>query len=168
MKITNEYIQSLLQTFSDELPRLPDGRIDYSHSSKAPVLTVFVFYDQSLLLLKRSDLVRTYKGKWNTVAGYIDEMKPLKTKIHEELREEIGILPSSIHSYFFGEPYTFSDNDQGFTWIVHPIKIILNHRPSITIDWEHTEFTWIRPQHIDNYDTVPRLKESLQRILDEH
>ncbi|HDD36375.1 MAG TPA: hypothetical protein ENF50_02775, partial [Archaeoglobus veneficus] len=81
----------MLNEVSKKLPKLSDGRIDYSNSDVAPVVTVFVRYNNEILLLKRSNKVRTYKGKWNTVAGYIDEFKPLKEKILEELREEIGV-----------------------------------------------------------------------------
>ena len=80
----------------ESLPRFPDGRINYKDSKKAAVLTCFVKFKDKILLLKRSDYVWTYKGKWNTVAGYIDEDKPLKEKVLEELREEIDVEEDNI------------------------------------------------------------------------
>jgi isopentenyldiphosphate isomerase len=165
MDISDDYIRLIVESYAEYLPMFPDGRIDYSKSDTAPVLTVFVFAKSSLLLLRRSTKVRTYKSKWNTIAGYIDEIKPLKTKINEELKEEIGISQEIIQSYFFGEPYSFTDSIAGYTWIVHPAKVILKVKPSITLDWEHTEYEWIKPQDINIYDTVPKLHESLDRIL---
>lgn len=35
----------------------------------------------------------------------------------------------------------------------------------IRIDWEHTDYRFIRPNEIQNYDTVPRLQQSLSRIV---
>jgi hypothetical protein len=32
------------------------------------------------------------------------------------------------------------------------------------LDWEHDQYKWIRPAEIENYDTVPRLKEALDRV----
>jgi hypothetical protein len=32
------------------------------------------------------------------------------------------------------------------------------------LDWEHDHYTWIKPAEIENYDTVPRLKEALDRV----
>ncbi len=53
-------LEKILQEFSEKLPKFPDGRIDYSGSDKAPVLTCFVKFGDKILLLKRSDKVRTY------------------------------------------------------------------------------------------------------------
>ena len=55
------------------LPRLTDGRIDYTHSSAAPVLICFVNYRDRFLLLKRSEKVSAYRGLWSVVAGFIDD-----------------------------------------------------------------------------------------------
>ena len=89
-------ILDLLKKFSKKLPHFEDGRINYSDSNEAPVVTIFVKYKNEILLLKRSDKVRTYREKWNTIAGYLDEVKPLKEKVLEELREEIGVIEKNI------------------------------------------------------------------------
>ncbi len=161
--------QKILKTigeFAKKLPKFPDGRIDYSSSNIAPVITVFVKYKDKILLLKRSDKVRVYKGKWFTVAGYLDEMKPLHEKIMEELREEIGVEESNISSIYFGESHKFTDADVNKTWIAHPVLVKLKNKPSIKLDWEHTEYRWIKPEEIKKFDTSPKLDESLIRVLD--
>jgi len=38
-------------------------------------------------------------------------------------------------------------------------------RCKIRIDWEHTQFKWIKPHEIDNYTTMPKLKETLAQVL---
>jgi len=73
-------IFKLLKEFSKKLPKFEDGRINYSCSDEAPVITIFVRYKDKILLLKRSDKVAAYKGKWNTIAGYLDEIRPNKRK----------------------------------------------------------------------------------------
>ena len=65
----------LLEKFSKKLPKFPDGRIDYRNSKEAAVVSVFVMCGNELLLLKRSDRVGNYKGRWNVAAGYFDELK---------------------------------------------------------------------------------------------
>jgi hypothetical protein len=35
----------------------------------------------------------------------------------------------------------------------------------VKIDWEHKEYRWINPVDIDTYDTVPGLKNTLERVL---
>lgn len=157
-------IHLILKEF-DRLPRFPDGRIDYSTSDKAPVLTCFVRFEDKILLLKRSHRVGTYKGKWHTVAGYIDEPKPIQQKALEELEEELHIHKEDVSSFTAGEPYEFSDHGAKKNWVVHPVLVELKNKPEVKLDWEHTEYRWISPDQVDGYDTVPKLNESLKRVL---
>lgn len=161
--------QKILKTverFAKKLPKFLDGRINYSNSNIAPVVTIFVKYKDKILLLKRSDEVRVYQGKWFTVAGYLDELKPLDEKVIEELQEEIGIGKSNISSIHIGKPYKFTDTNVNKTWIAHPVLVTLKDKPrTIKLDWEHTEYKWIKPEEIKNFDTSPKLDESLIRVL---
>jgi len=165
MSTNEQKLQELIQHFSNTLPHLPDGRIDYTNANTAPVLTIFVTYEKKILLLKRSQQVHTYKGKWNTIAGYIDEPRPLMEKIQEELFEEIGLKSTDILSYHLEESFSFTDKDLHITWIVHPVIIKLNQSVHITLDWEHTEYAWIDPKDITKYDIVPNAQISLDAVL---
>jgi len=165
MENNEQQLQELIKHFSDILPHFPDGRIDYTHARTAPVLTIFITYDKKILLLKRSQHVHTYKEKWNTIAGYLDEPRPLLEKIEEEIREEIGLKPTNIASYHLGESFSFTDKDLHMTWLVHPVIIQLNQPVHITLDWEHTEYAWIDPKKITKYDIVPNALKSLHAIL---
>ncbi len=158
-------INQVLKEFTAKLPKFSDGRIDYSHSDKAPVLTCFVKFQDKILLLKRSNKVRVYQKKWNTVAGYLDEPKPIRQKALEELKEELGILQKDIMQIKLGVPYKFFDNDVKKIWLVHPILIELKQKPRIKLDWEHTEYKWIYPKDILKYDIPSKLDESLKRVL---
>jgi len=159
-------IRSLITSFSEKLPHFPDGRIDYTNSDTAPVITIFICLEDKVLLLKRSEKVLTYKGKWNTVAGYLDEVTPIRDKVLEELSEELGIIKKDISLIKIGESYTFSDPIAKKTWIIYPVKVELYHDVAIVLDWEHTEYVWINPKDIDMFDTVPNAKISLKKALD--
>jgi len=165
MTISEENIIKNIQDFAKNLPTFSDGRIDYSHAKTALVITVFVKYHEKILLLKRSNKVSTYRGLWNTVAGYLDEPKPVIDKIFEELREEIGIEEDNIKTYKIQEPFSFEDHSINRIWIIHPAVVELNKKPYIKLDWEHDEYQWIDPEDINNFNTVPNLKESLKRGL---
>lgn len=162
--------QEILKTiegFAKRLSKFSDGRIDYSNSDTAPVITVFVRYKDKILLMKRSDKVRTYKGKWNTVAGYLDELRPIREKVLEEVREELGIGKDNVLSIRLGKSYKFTDNQANKTWIVHPILVELKTKPAIKLDWEHTEYKWIKPEKLKEFDTVPKLEKSLENALNQ-
>lgn len=166
MLTIDDQLKKIIQSYAEQLPQFEDGRINYSSSPEAPVLTVFVMLHDKLLLLKRSNQVSTYQGKWNTVAGYLDDIhQTLKEKIHEELLEETGITPTLIQDYAFGSWYQFTDTNAKKTWIVYPAKVVLTKKPSIQLDWEHTDFQWISPKEITSFDTVPNLNKSLFAVL---
>ena len=158
-------IQRQVKELTKRLPRFAVGRIEYSHSDLALVVTCFVKFQEKILLLKRSSKVRTYQGKWNTVAGYIDEAKPLREKALQELSEELGIDAEDIASFTFGEPFEFHDPATNKTWRVHPVLVEVKRLVEIKLDWEHDESRWILPEEIKNFDTVPRFDESLKRVL---
>jgi len=160
-------ILDTIEKFAKKLPKFPDGRIDYSHSDTAPVIVIFIKYKDKIILLKRSNKVRTYQGKWNTVAGYLDEIKPINEKIFEELREELKIKKSNISLIRMGTPYTFKDVkvEVNKTWIVHPFLIELKNKPEIKLDWEHIEYKWIKPEELKNFDTPPNLNKSFDNLF---
>jgi isopentenyldiphosphate isomerase len=166
MKQTEDNVKKIIKKFSKKLPHFQDGRIDYSRSDTAPVLTVFIAYQNKFLLLKRSSNVRTYQHKWNTVAGYLDDPnQTIFEKILEELNEELQITKKQISSYSFGQSYQFTDENNGKTWIVYPTIVTLSEKPHITLDREHTEYTWITADEIKKYDTIPNLKKSMKRAI---
>lgn len=158
-------ILDLLKKFSKKLSHFEDGRIDYSDSDEAPVIIVFVKSKDKILLLKRSDKVRTYKRRWNTVAGYLDEIRPIREKIIEELRDEIGINENNVKSINIKDSYKIKDKEIDKTWIVHPALVELKNKIELKLDWEHTEYKWIKVEELKNFDTVKDLDKSLMRIL---
>jgi 8-oxo-dGTP pyrophosphatase MutT (NUDIX family) len=163
-----EHTTPLDETFKElsaKLPRSADGRIDYSHADRALVLTCFVRFEGKILLLKRSEQVRTYRGKWHAVAGYIDEPKPVREKALEELKEELGVRAEQVSDLRLGAPFEFTDLASRKSWIVYPVLAELKEKPQVRLDWEHVEFRWVLPEEIRNYATVPRLDESLRRVL---
>lgn len=157
-------LEKVLQEFSEKLPEFSEGRINYSDSDKAPVLTCFVKYKDKILLLNRSAKVRTYRGMWNSVAGYLDEFIPLEEKARKELQEELGITADKVKKIKFGEPYEFNDKNIGKIWIIFPVLAELDKEPVIKLDWEHTEYKWIDPMDLKKFNVVPNLNETWARI----
>ena len=163
-------VRELLKEF-EKLPRFEDGRINYRKAHRAPVLMIFVRYNGKVLLLKRSQDVLHYKGKWNGVGGYIDENVPLRSKVLEELSEELDLTEKDIEGIYFAEEHEVHDFEVDGSWIIFPVLVELNGRemngknPEIKLDWEHTNFKWILPKDIFNYDIVYKLDKTLGRAL---
>lgn len=157
-------ICKMILEFDRALPHFPDGRINYTDALAAPVLTVFVLAQEQVLLLRRSMKVATYRGKWNTVAGYLDRVEPLIEKVRGELREELGLRPrrSQIR---LGEPFAYTDASIARAWYIAPAVALYSRRPPIELDWEHTRAVWVSPGRLDAYDIVPGLDETLRRTI---
>lgn len=157
-------IQRELEAYA-ALPRLPDGRIDFSGADKAPIISCFVTFRGKVLLLKRSAKVRSYQGKWCGVAGFMDEPTSIEAKAYKEIRQETGITAEQIERLAVGEPYEFVDETLGRVWRVYPMLAVLKGPADVAIDWEHTDYKWVEPLRLAEYDSVPRLADSLQRAL---
>ncbi len=42
---------------------------------------------------------------------------------------------------------------------------MLSDRPEITLDYENEEYTWLTPEEITSFDTVPDLKMGLDKLI---
>lgn len=160
IKFDIERIEELQKSY----PKFKDGRTDYTNAKIVPIVTCFIMYDGMIFLAKRGNKVRTYKGKWCTVAGYYDRpLEAIKIALNE-LREEASIENEQIDKSIKGVPFSYTDKDYDIEWIVHPFLFIVNSK-DITIDWEHSKMIWIDPDRLPEYDTVPMLDKSLNSVL---
>jgi len=119
-----------------------------------------------LLILKRSNKVKTYKGFWGGVAGYVEENeKPYDTAI-KEIKEEVGIKKEDIKLIKTLDPILITDfyEQKRYDWKIFVFLFKIRKKCKIKIDWEHTEYRWIQPSEIVNYNTVPHLKEVVLNI----
>jgi len=131
------------------------------------VTCLLINNDGKLLILKRSRMVKTYKGLWGGVAGYIEENeKPFETAL-KEIREEVGIEKKSATFIRQIEPIEFTDFHDGrkYDWVIHPFLFKVKNVGKLKIDWEHSEYKWIDPSEIESFDTVPYFKDVVSEIL---
>jgi 8-oxo-dGTP diphosphatase len=128
------------------------------------VVTCFLESDNEILLLRRSERVGTYQGRWAGVSGYIEKNPDEQALV--EIAEETGLGEKDIKLVRKGKPLEIEDEELGVRWVVHPFLFHINDRNKVKIDWEHKETRWITPGDIDNYQTVPMLKETLARVYE--
>lgn len=114
-------------------------------------------------MLRRSEKVGTYRGMWAGVSGYI-EGDP-DEQAYKEISEEVGLKPREVQLVRKGESLRIPDDTLRRLWIVHPYLFRVTDRDKLRLDWEHVEWKWISPAEIDNFETVPKLKETLQQVL---
>ena len=83
-----------------------------------------------------------------------------------EIKEETSLGREDLKLIKRGKPLPIKDEKLGIKWVVHPYLFHIKDRDKIRIDWEHKETRWIQPKDIDNYQTVPMLKETLARVYE--
>ena len=120
-----------------------------------------------LLILKRSDKVKTYRGLWGSVAGYIEENEEPYEAAIKEIKEEVSIKKEKISLIKHLDPIEFNDfyNGEYYNWKIFPFLFKIEKKEKINIDWEHLEYRWIPPLEIEKYDTVPHLKDIVFKLL---
>lgn len=128
------------------------------------VVTCFLESDGEVLILRRSRQVGSYRGKWAGVSGYIETTADEQALV--EIEEETGLSQEDLKLIDKGEPLSIEDERIGIKWVVHPYLFHIEDRGKIKIDWEHKEARWIKPEEIGNYQTVPKLKETLARVYE--
>jgi 8-oxo-dGTP pyrophosphatase MutT (NUDIX family) len=124
------------------------------------VVTAFLRHRGRVLLLRRSDRVGSYRGRWAAVSGYLEEPTPLAQALRE-IREETGILPGAVALVAAGQPIEVDDDSLQRRWVVHPLLFELAAPPEIRLDWEHSAFQWALPAEVARLPTVPRLADAL-------
>ena len=158
-------IDRLVKESYKKLPKFPDGRINYHGAGIAPVVTAYIFRQEKLLLLKRSEDVGHYKSMWDVVSGYLDEIKKPEEKALEEVREELGIEPEAIAHLHRGSEFSIDDKEEGMEWVIALIYVRLANDIEIKLNLENTKYIWINPDSISMYKMVPGLEIGLRNVM---
>ncbi|MGH2410287.1 MAG: NUDIX domain-containing protein, partial [Chloroflexota bacterium] len=128
------------------------------------VVTAFLEHDGKILLLRRSDRVRTFQGRWAGVSGSIDPGRSPEQQARVEIFEETGLVDVDVRLAAAGEPLPVNDPDGARRWLVHPFRFRVLQPERIRLNWENAEARWIDPSDLGAYDTVPNLGKTWQRV----
>ena len=129
------------------------------------IVTSFIRDNDKLLILKRSDKVKSMKGLWAGISGIIenDEEPLIRAKI--EIFEEVGITEDKINLIKATEEIRInSPQYKNHEWEIFPFLFEVNN-PEITLNWENSDFKWINIEELENYETVPSLQKVLFNLL---
>ncbi|MDH5697045.1 MAG: NUDIX domain-containing protein [Nitrosopumilus sp.] len=129
------------------------------------IVTSFIRNDDKLLILKRSDKVKSMKGLWAGISGIIEEdEEPLK-RAKIEIFEEVGITEDKITLIKTTEEMKInSPQYKNHEWKIFPF-LFESKDPMVKLNWENSEFRWITIEDLDKYETVPSLQKVLLNLL---
>ena len=129
---------------------------------RSEVVTAFLIHDGRILVLRRSEKVGTYRGRWAGVSGY-REQAPLD-QVYTELSEEVGLGRDDVELLKQGGPLDVYDRENKRLWRVHPFLFEVEDPSRIRLDWEHVQRRWVWPGELDQLDTVPGLADALHCV----
>ncbi|UCF07380.1 MAG: NUDIX domain-containing protein [Thermoplasmata archaeon] len=153
---------SLLETGDDVVVSGTNGFVVLKNVVLKNVTTSVITSKGKVLILKRSDDVGTYKGRWACVSGYMEKGETADKTALREISEELGLNRDEFA--FVRKGKVLYARDKGIIWTVHPF-LFEAKTPDIQLDWEHIEFKWIYPEDIESYSTVPKLKETMESVF---
>lgn len=137
------------------------GTVELDNVYAREVVSCLVQSAGKTLILKRSERVGSWQGKWAAVSGYIEEGESPTETAFKEIREELSVEQPVLMRQ--GAPMV--TRKEGIVWISHPFLFSLNLGDSeIKIDWEHTDFRWITLDQLPEFDTVPGLGRMLDAL----
>ncbi len=157
-----EFIENALRRFG-----VYQGRaVDYTNADTAPIVMCTIMSEGKILLAKRGYGLADAEGYWSTVNGFIDENKPVKEIVRQEVWEELG-LKVSADQILVGQSYTVRNPMEKRAYIVFPCLVsIKGDRPELKLDREHTDFAWIKRSQLDQYDTLDDLPMAIDTALE--
>ncbi|GAF97930.1 unnamed protein product, partial [marine sediment metagenome] len=103
--------------------------------TKKQVVTCFLECDASILILRRSQRVGSFRGKWAGISGYVETTADEQALV--EIEEETGLCPQDVELVKKGSPVEVED--EGIKWVVYPYLFRIKERSKVRIDWEHSE-----------------------------
>ena len=130
------------------------------------IVTSFIKNNDKILILKRSDKVKSMKCLWAGVSGIIEknDATPLD-RAKTEIFEETGITENQIELLKSIEQIKIKSTQyRNHEWNIFPF-LFKTKNSKINLNWENSDFDWIKPNEIKNYETVPELEKILFSLL---
>ncbi len=129
------------------------------------IVTSFIRDNEKLLILKRSDKVKSMKGLWAGISGIIENNEEPLKRAKIEIFEEVGITEDLITLVRSSEEMRInSPQYENHEWEIFPFLFEAKN-PTIKLNWENSEFKWINIEELENYETVPSLQKVLFNLL---
>lgn len=129
------------------------------------IVTSFIRNDDKLLILKRSDKVKSMKGLWAGVSGIIENNEEPLKRAKIEIFEEVGITEDKITLIKTTERMKInSPQYKNHEWEIFPF-LFESKNPTVKLNWENSDFRWIKVDDLEDYETVPSLQKVLFNLL---
>ena len=132
---------------------------------KTRIVTSFLKHNNKILILKRSQKVKSMKELWAGISGIIENNELPINRAKIEIFEEVGIKQEYITLIKSSNEITVeSPQYANHQWIIFPF-FFKTDKNEIKLNWENSEFKWIDVNQLKEFNTVPNLEKILLSLL---
>jgi len=135
------------------------GTVELPEVTLKPVVTAFLRNRGRVLIVKRSERVGTFRGRWSGISGFLEGAELPLRRARQEVREETGVRAAKL----VARGPVIHTRHESVVFAIHPFLFDVPSR-RVTLDWENVEARWVGPQDIAEYPTVPRLADVLASV----
>jgi len=129
------------------------------------IVTSFLSFKDKILILKRSEEVKSMKGLWAGISGIIENNELPLNRAKIEIFEEVGITEEHIKLIKSSNEFTIeSPQYRNHQWIIFPF-LFQTDKNEINLNWENSEFQWVNTEQLKEFNTVPSLEKVLFSLL---
>ncbi len=129
------------------------------------IVTSFLKDNEKILLLKRSSKVKSMRCLWAGVSGILEKNETPLSRAKIEIFEEVGIKEDELKLLkSIQQLRIVSPQYKNHEWNIFPF-LFSTKNMEIKLNWENSEFEWIKPTELVNYKTVPDLDKILSNLL---
>lgn len=114
-----------------------------------------------LLLLKRSELDKTFPGMYTIPGGHVDAGEDHRTAAIRELQEESGLTPDKDTQF-----QKIGEYEDDKCCIEYFRSNVDKDNDTLTLQSEEAwQYEWIDPRELDKYEFPLNMKQNIQKIL---
>ena len=105
------------------------------------------------------------KDLWAGISGIIEGSEDPLYRAKKEILEETSITENQITLVRAASQMRIdSPQYANHEWLIFPFLFSVE-KPQIILNWENSEYRWISPSDITEFQTVPSLKKVLASLL---
>lgn len=116
---------------------------EYLAKRTSRVVNVYIRHQGRYLIVKRSNDVGYYRGRWAVVSGHAVSGVSVIDQAYHEAAEEAGLRRSQLKLVRIGKTVRREDPGIGKTWLITPV-LMESSTARVKLDWEHTACRWIK------------------------
>ena len=136
-----------------------------SHLTLTEIVLAVVQRDGRICIARRSDQVRTSPGLWSVVTGYVEPGVRPAEQAWTEVEEELGLRPPDVWLVRSGPARALTSPGSGKRFRVYPFLFDSATKCEVTLNWEHSEVTWVDSSRLSDPDCVAWQRDIVQSLL---